>query len=83
MKNFFDLSEYPEYNWKICSYLKVVSFLLGLQSGYTTFMCILDLWNSRQDSRHYALKYGLLDKAPKSEDIMSNTSLWLALQMSF
>ena len=29
------------------------------------------------------LTYGLLDKAPKLEDIIFITSLWLALQMSF
>ena len=83
MKMLLDILEYPKYNWKICSDLIVVSLLLGLQLGYTKHMCFLCLWNSREGSSHYAVKYGLLDKAHKSEDIMFIISLWLALQMSF
>ena len=51
-----DLLEYPKYTWKICSDLKVVSLLLGLQLGYTKHMCFLCLWDSRQDNSHYAVK---------------------------
>jgi len=54
MKILLDLLEYSKYNWKVCSYLKVVSLLLGLQ--YTKHMCFLCLWNSWQDSSHYAVK---------------------------
>jgi len=50
MKILLDLLEYPKCNWKICSGLKVVSLLLGLQLGYTKHMCFLCLWNSQQDS---------------------------------
>jgi len=56
VKILLDLLEYARYNWKICSDLKVVSLLLGLQLGYTKHMCFLCLWNSRQDSSHYAVK---------------------------
>ena len=45
-----------QFNWKICSDLKVVSLLLGLQLGYTKHMCFLCPWNSRQDSSHYAVE---------------------------
>ena len=56
MKILLDLLEYPKYTWKICSDLKVVSLLLGLQLGYTKHMCFLCLWDSRQDNSHYAVK---------------------------
>ena len=39
MKILLDLLEYPKYTWKICSDLKVVFLLLGLQLGYTKHMC--------------------------------------------
>ena len=56
MKILLDLREYPKYNWKIYSDLKVVSLLLELQLGYTKYVCFLCLWNSWQDSSHYAVK---------------------------
>ena len=56
MKILLDLLEYPKYTWKICSDLKVVSLLLGLQLDYTKHMCFLCLWDSRQDNSHYAVK---------------------------
>ncbi|UYV76697.1 hypothetical protein LAZ67_14001794 [Cordylochernes scorpioides] len=33
--------EYERYGWKICSDLKVIAFLRGLQLGYTKFCCFL------------------------------------------
>ena len=56
MKILLDILEYPKYNWKICSDLKILFLLLGLQLGYTKNMCFLCLWNSREDSSHYAVK---------------------------
>ena len=56
MKILLDLLGYPKYTWKICSDLKVVSLLLGLQLGYTKHMCFLCLWDSRLDYSHYAIK---------------------------
>ena len=41
MKVLLEQLNYPKYTWKICSDLKVVSFLLGLQSGYIKHMCFL------------------------------------------
>ena len=46
MKILFDLLEYPKYTWKICSDLKVVSPLRGLQLGYTKHVCFLCVWDS-------------------------------------
>ena len=56
MKILLDLLEYPKFTWKICSDLKVVSLLLGLQLGYIKHMCFLCLWDSRQNNSHYAVK---------------------------
>jgi len=65
MKILLDILEYPKYNWKICSDMKVVSLLLGLQLGYTKHMCFLCLWNSREDSSHYAVKVWPTRQSPQ------------------
>ena len=65
MKILLDILEYPRYNWKICSDLKVLSLLLGLQSGYTKHMCFLCLWNSREDSSHFAVKVWPTRQSPQ------------------
>ncbi len=83
MKILLDILEYPKYNWKICSDMKVVSLLLGLQLGYTKHMCFYVYGTVGKTAVTMQLKYGLLDKAHKSEDIMFIISLWLALQISF
>ena len=31
----------------------MISFLLGLQGGYTKYSCFLCLWDSRADDDHY------------------------------
>ena len=56
MKVLLEQLKYPKYSWKICSDLKVVSLLLGLQLVYIKHMCFLCLWDSRHDSNHYAVK---------------------------
>lgn len=48
-----DLICYNQHNWKICSDLKVVAMLTGLQQGYTKFMCFLCKWDSRARKQHY------------------------------
>ena len=83
IKILLDILEYFKYNWKICSDLKVLSLLLGLQLGYTKHMCFYVYGIVGKAAVTMQLKYGLLDKAPKLEDIMFITSLWLALQMLF
>lgn len=50
------LINYSKYNWKICSDLKVVAMLTGLQQGYTKFMCFLCEWDSRARKDHYKRK---------------------------
>ena len=34
----------------------MISILLGLQGGYTKYFCLLGLWDSRADDRHYLQK---------------------------
>ena len=65
MKIPLNILEYPKYTWKICSDLKVVSLLLRLQLGYTKYMCFLCLWNSREDSSHYAVKVWPTQQSPQ------------------
>lgn len=48
-----NLIKYNEHRWKICSDLKVVAMLAGLQQGYTKYMCFLCKWDSRARNQHY------------------------------
>ncbi|UYV75153.1 hypothetical protein LAZ67_12002678 [Cordylochernes scorpioides] len=56
MKLLLKKIEYERYSWKICSDLKVVALLRGLQLGYTKFCCFLCEWDSRDRERHYIKK---------------------------
>lgn len=47
---------YDKYQWKICADLKVNGLLLGMQKGYTKYMCFLCLWDSRATDQHYCTK---------------------------
>ncbi|GFW81456.1 uncharacterized protein TNCV_2881351, partial [Trichonephila clavipes] len=44
---------YSDHKWTICGDLKVISMLLGQQSGYTKFPCFLWEWDSRDRKQHY------------------------------
>lgn len=44
---------YSDHEWTICGDLKVISMLLGQQSGYTKFPCFLCEWDSRDRKQHY------------------------------
>ena len=39
MRMLLDALRYPKYSWKICGDLRVISLILGLQLGYTKYMC--------------------------------------------
>ena len=47
---------YEAHNWSVCSDLKVVAIVSGLQGGYTKYCCFLCLWDSRNKARHYVQK---------------------------
>jgi hypothetical protein len=56
MRTLLTLIKYEEHKWAICSDLKVVALLMGMQCGYTRHSCFLCLWNSRDDAQHYKKK---------------------------
>ena len=52
----FTLIKYLIYNWNICRDLKVISFILGLRTGYTKHQCFLCRWDSQDNKQHYIWK---------------------------
>ena len=54
MKQLLACIRYDTHQWHVCGDLKVIGLLLGLQMGYTKYMCFLCLWNSRADEEHYS-----------------------------
>lgn len=44
---------YLEHNWKICGDFKILSMILGQQSGFIKHLCFLYLWDSRNWKNHY------------------------------
>jgi hypothetical protein len=56
METLLKLIRFADHQWNLCSDLKVVALLLGLQLGYTKYMCFMCLWNSRDDANHYRQK---------------------------
>ena len=53
MEKVLSVIKYSEHNWMICADLKVVTILLGQQSGFTKNPCFLCLWDSRYRKNHY------------------------------
>ncbi|XP_056155861.1 keratin, type I cytoskeletal 18-like [Lampris incognitus] len=45
--------KYHDHEWLICVDLKMVSFLLGQQGGYTRYPCFLCYWDSRAKEEHW------------------------------
>lgn len=56
LKDILKAIKYDKYQWQICCDLKVVNILMGMQSGYTKYMCCFCLWDSRADCDHYSKK---------------------------
>lgn len=48
--------KYPTHNWQICGDLKIITILLGQQSGFTKYPCFLCLFDSRDRQNHYKNK---------------------------
>ena len=49
IKYLLDALCYNPHQWKICSDLKIISILLGLQGGFIKQPCFLCLWDFRAD----------------------------------
>ncbi|GFX68178.1 uncharacterized protein TNCV_4440011 [Trichonephila clavipes] len=54
---------YSDHKGTICGDLKVISMLLGQQSGYTKFPCFLCDWDSRDRKQHYGKQTWPIRKA--------------------
>ena len=53
MKKVLGKIDYHRYKWQLCGDLKVISIMLGQQSGFTKFPCFLCLWDSRDRKNHF------------------------------
>lgn len=56
MEYLLDKINYRLYKWKICTDLKIVTIILGQQSGFTKYPCFLCEWDSRAREQHYDVK---------------------------
>ena len=56
LANVFVKINYSEHNWFICGDLKIITLLLGQQSGYTKFSCFFCEWDSRDRNLHCVQK---------------------------
>ena len=48
--------KYEEHKWQICGDLKILSMILGQQSGFTKYTCYLRMFDSRDRENHYKKK---------------------------
>ena len=48
--------KYDDYGLEVIGDFRMVSFLMGLQGGFTKFPCFLCLWGSRDTTAHYHKK---------------------------
>lgn len=46
--------KYEKHSWLICGDLKIITMLLGQQSGFTKYPCYLCMWDSRDRKQHYS-----------------------------
>ena len=53
MQKVLSVIKYSQYNRMICGNLKIVTILLGQQSGFTKYPSFLCLWDSRDRKNHY------------------------------
>jgi hypothetical protein len=57
MKNILDKINYNKHCWNVCSDLKIIAILLGVQLGYTKYCCFICEWDSRDKDKHYSAKH--------------------------
>lgn len=56
MKLLLKKLNYNEHQWLLCGDLKILTILLGQQSGFTKYPCFLCMWDSRAQDLHYTNK---------------------------
>lgn len=54
IKSILEAVRYDVFRWKVCSDLKVIGILTGMQKGFTKYNCFLCLWDSRARHEHYS-----------------------------
>lgn len=77
MKLILDHIKYEDHKWLICSDLKVVGFLMGLQGGNVGYPCFLCLWHKGSKELHYTDK--IWDKRAEVPEINKNNVLFMPL----
>ena len=63
MKKVIESINYSSHNSVICVDLKIVNYLPGQKSDYTTYSCRLSLWDSRVKHQHWDKKEGPFGRA--------------------
>ena len=52
LKYVLEKINYADHKWQVCGDLKIISIILGQQTGFTKFPCFLWLWDSRDRLKH-------------------------------
>ena len=53
VKTVLNVLKYDQYNWEVIGDFKMIAFLMGMQGGFTKYLCYLCLWDSRDTKAHY------------------------------
>ena len=65
--------KYDACKWQICGNLKIITILLGQNSGFTKHLCCLCLWDSRDRANHYKKNWPTRSSfAPGRRNIIHN-----------
>lgn len=54
--------KYKKHKWHICTDFKIVTIILGQQSGFTKYPCFICEWDSRDREHHYVKKHWTVRK---------------------
>lgn len=75
LKLMLDKIEYGKHSWTACGDFKVLTILLGQQSGFTKYPCFLCEWDSRARSEHWERKHWPLrtNLLPGEKNVLSET----------
>lgn len=68
--------KYQDHQWMVCGDFKILTMLLGQQSGYTKYPCFLCLWDSRAREQHWTKSdWSLRETLKPGEKNVINTTL--------
>lgn len=56
LKSLLAALKYDDHKWQVCGDFKILTIILGQQSGYTKKPCYLCKWDSRDKKNHYVKK---------------------------